>query len=326
MKKIIGFCLITFFMSAAFAQNIVYAPLYIADEENMLFHDGKEFYVYNWLNNNYAKLPEQYIKNTKEGYTIVTFPWNSDGEFNFTTRVLIPGENYTIGMYYQGNPGKRPDDFYEVVAGKKNSGLKSIAFYDKRVKVSSSSYLTEDVNGNKIEYKPENLFKFLDYLDHRISVNRFAIPWVEGKNDYGIGESITFEFKNEVNAFNVINGYVDPYNLNLYKNNSRVKKLKIENLATGKSWIEDFEDKIYINRIESESPSKSFKITIMDVYKGSKYKDTCITAIFSDPDWPKIAKKASTYFEEYINGGNLVSFEKLNEMPYIDPNDPVNGR
>lgn len=326
MKKNLALCLISLLMTVASAQNVVYAPLYIADEENMLIHDGKDFYVYNTLNNNYSKLPQKNIKITKEGYTVVTFPWNSMGKFNYTTRVLIPGENYTIGMYYQGTPDKRPEDFYEVIAGKKNSGIKSIIFYDKRVKVSSTSYLTEEVNGNKIEYRPENLFKFLDYLDHHISVNRFAIPWVEGKKDYGIGESITFEFENEVTAFNIINGYVDPYDLNLYKNNSRVKKLKIENLTTGETWIENFEDKIYIKRIVSDTPSKSFKISIADVYKGSRYKDTCITAIFSDPNWPRIDQKANTYYENYFASGNSVPFEKLNETPYVDPDDPVNGR
>ena len=87
----------------------------------------------------------------------------------------------------------------------------------------------------------------------------------------------------------------------------------------------DFEDKIYINRIISDSPSKSYKITIMEVYEGRKYKDTCITAIFSDTTWWKANEKASTYYKDY-KSGTLVDFNDLNKRPYIDPNDPVYGK
>lgn len=215
------------------------------------------------------------------------------------------------------------DEYYEIVSGE--SIANNSYPYNKNVKVSSTSYYSETVRGYRIDYSPANLFKFVQSMDRSEYVYNYSIPWVEGKDDYGIGESIEFEFEKEVSAFNIINGYVDPYNLSLFKNNSRVKKLKVENLTTGKSWLVDFEDKIYINRIVSDAPSKAYKITIMDVYEGRKYKDTCITAIFTDTSWFRAQEKACTYYEDF-KSGTLVDFKDLNKKPYIDPNDPIYGR
>lgn len=310
-------------MQAVFAEEPVYAPIGLdsSDEYNFVFHDGKEFYVMNQLNGNYAKIPDKYIS-ISDGHIIISYPNNGIGYFKFKNVLVIPGEYYSVEMDYPGEAKKRSDEYYEVVSGKKNGGSYP---FDKNVKVSSTSYYTETVRGYKIDYSPETLFKFIQYLDHSENVYRYPLPWVEGKEDYGIGESISFEFDKEVSAFNIINGYVDPYNLSLFKNNSRVKKLKVENLTSGKSWFVDFDDKIYINRIISDSPSKSYKITIMEVYEGRKYKDTCITAIFSDTTWWRANEKASTYYKNY-KSGKLVDFNDLNKTPYIDPNDPVYGK
>lgn len=50
-------------MQAVFAEEPVYVPIGLgsSDEYNFAFHDGKEFYVMNQLNGNYAKIPDKYI-------------------------------------------------------------------------------------------------------------------------------------------------------------------------------------------------------------------------------------------------------------------------
>lgn len=324
MKKIGVIFVFAMLMMSVFAEEVVYAPIGLgsSDETNFVFHDGKDFYVANQLNGNYAKIPDKYIS-ASDGHVIITYPYNATGEFKLKTVLAIPGEYYSLEMTYPGENQKRSEAYYEAISGKSN--WYSSIFFNKNVKTSSTSHLSETIRGNKVEYSPKNLFKFITYIDHSESVNPYSIPWVEGKDDYGIGESITFEFETEVSAFNVINGYVDSYNLSLFKNNSRVKKLKVENLTSGKSWLVDFEDKIYINRIISDAPSKSYKITIMEVYEGRKYKDTCITAIFTDTTWWRANEKASTYYKNF-KSRTLVDFNDLNKRPYIDPNDPINGK
>lgn len=323
MKKI-GIIFVYFFIIlSVFAEEPVYAPIgAVADDTiNFVFHDGKAFFVYNPLTGNYAKLPDDNIS-VSDGHIIITYPYNAIGSFKYSSILVIPGEYYSVKMDYPGKSQKRDNIYYEIVTGKL-TGYDTYPF-NKNVKTSSTSYYTETIRGYNIKYSPDNLFKFIQSLDREQFANSYSLPWVEGKDDYGIGESITFEFENEVSAFNVINGYVDPYNLNLFKNNSRVKKLKVENLTTGKSWFVDFEDKIYINRIISDAPSKSYKITIAEVYEGRKYKDTCITAIFTDTTWWHSKEKACTYYKDYMEG-TLVDFYDLNKQPYIDPKDPING-
>ena len=56
------------------------------------------------------------------------------------------------------------------------------------------------------------------------------IPWVEGKEDYGIGEYLEFELNQDIyknNSYNgwiirILNGYVNPEKPHLYKENSNI--------------------------------------------------------------------------------------------------------
>lgn len=194
MKKI-GFILIfSILILSTFAEKTVYDPAGISsnDDRNFIFHDGKDFFVKNQLNNNYAKIPDEYIS-TEDGHILITYPYNAIGKLKLHTVLLIPGEYYSVEMIYPGKSTKRSNKYYEVVSGK-SKGFSSYPF-DKNVKSSATSFYKETIRGYDIEYSPDNLFKFIQYLDHVEFVNPDSLPWVEGKEDYGIGESITFEME-----------------------------------------------------------------------------------------------------------------------------------
>lgn len=148
--------------------------------------------------------------------------------------------------------------------------------------VSASSYLVQ--GGTK--YTPENL------IDHNEST-----PWVEGSEGDGISEWVKFENTRVVNGKNVAmteyvkgmyicNGYGKTEEL--YYSNNRVKEIRIE-FSNGKSITAKLEDgdkfpqKIDFGEyIETDA----IKITILGVYKGNKFDDTCISEIsFYDTDW-----------------------------------------
>ena len=65
-------------------------------------------------------------------------------------------------------------------------------------------------------------------------------PWVENDSEYGIGEYLEFslsgmtssEKKRESSGFFLFNGFVSWKNPSLYEKNSRIKRLKIEDLLT----------------------------------------------------------------------------------------------
>ena len=131
--------------------------------------------------------------------------------------------------------------------------------------ISATSELRE---GSKV-YTVQNLSNF-----------KLDSPWCEASEDYGIGEKIRLS----INARNliIISGYVSAKKPYLFENNSRPKIITISFL---KSKIQkEFELK------DSPNPqiinldglyNEEIEIVIKDVYLGKKYKDTCISTIFS---------------------------------------------
>ncbi len=114
--------------------------------------------------------------------------------------------------------------------------------------------------------------------------------WIEGKEDYGIGEYIEYFFlanSPPVTTVKIINGYIK--NKNAWKENSRVKKLKLY-INNKPSAILDLKDTVAFQEFKLSSPLQSkiqgsdlvLKFEIMEVYPGDKYKDVAITEIEFD--------------------------------------------
>lgn len=105
--------------------------------------------------------------------------------------------------------------------------------------------------------------------------------WVEGAEGDGIGEWLEFEAAgiHEVSGIKLINGYAKSEDL--YYANNRIKKLRIE--LPGVTTIEkSLEDGIFDYQIidfEKVIDVKNIIITILEVYPGNKYNDTCISEI-----------------------------------------------
>ncbi len=105
-------------------------------------------------------------------------------------------------------------------------------------------------------------------------------PWVEAKSDYGIGEYLLLDANGSI--LYIFNGYVSYDKPYLYSYNSRIKKMKI-------SFVDDISKAAMLFEIEdSPNPQKlnlkeriqgKIKIEILDVYPGTKYKDTCLNGI-----------------------------------------------
>ncbi|WP_299711167.1 hypothetical protein [uncultured Tenacibaculum sp.] len=155
--------------------------------------------------------------------------------------------------------------------------------YLKKIKVSSQ------LKGN---YKKSYLFD-----------GNFNTAWVEGKKGAGIGEKIEIELDNyNLAAICLVNGYTK--NANTYLENNRLKKIKVEkefidyndpNKTQSSSFEKTFEDKKFssintdnfydlVTKVADFGDGylkiKKVTITILEVYKGTKYNDTCITELF----------------------------------------------
>lgn len=103
-------------------------------------------------------------------------------------------------------------------------------------------------------------------------------PWVESVKGDGIGEYIKIDY-DQTEGLIISNGYVSYDKPYLYESNNRVKVFEVYNQDNMK--IQE------ISLIDTPNPqvfkiyvkSKSLKLVIKEVYKGSKWDDTCVNFI-----------------------------------------------
>lgn len=135
-----------------------------------------------------------------------------------------------------------------------------------------SSYLIER---NK-SYPVENLSKLV-----------VDTPWVEGVKGDGIGEGFTIQGKQFDKPLGpylmLINGYISYEKPYLYKQNNRIKKIKVTGLKSGNSRILDVLDTPHPQTVDISfiTQPEDIRIEIADVYKGTKYDDTCLHYCFA---------------------------------------------
>ena len=135
-------------------------------------------------------------------------------------------------------------------------------YFPKNIK--SSSYLTEGKN----KYLPDNM--------NNCEIEKV---WVEGIKGYGIGEKI-YLLKSDFRTLIILNGYISFNKPYLYEQNSRVKKLKIIDKINKKEFIVGLKDTPNPQKILSgELLERELILEILEVYKGNKYEDTCISLI-----------------------------------------------
>lgn len=108
-----------------------------------------------------------------------------------------------------------------------------------------------------------------------------STAWVEGKDGDGIGEWVKLETGETVTitGIEILNGYHKTEEL--FFANNRAKKVLIE-FSDGTKIEKVLTDGYYQNNqvnIGKKVTTQYIKVTILEVYKGSKYSDTCITEI-----------------------------------------------
>jgi hypothetical protein len=137
-------------------------------------------------------------------------------------------------------------------------------------KITASSELKE----NDINYRADNLFN-----------KGNLAPWVEGVSGDGIGQAIRIEFKTPLvfglNGIYISNGFIDYNRPYLYEYNNRIKKIRVSYIGYNEYKefeIEDIPNFQYIHLDMNYKPNIVL-IEIVEVYKGSRWEDTCINNI-----------------------------------------------
>lgn len=112
--------------------------------------------------------------------------------------------------------------------------------------------------------------------------------WAEGAPDDGVGESLTLTLDQprKVSRIGVRNGYVrrDGSTEELYSANNRVAEFAVS-INGGKPFTAPLPDELLKRRLffiplpTDTPPVKTIQLTIQKVYRGTKYRDTCVSAI-----------------------------------------------
>lgn len=115
------------------------------------------------------------------------------------------------------------------------------------------------------------------YTVDNLSESVMDTPWVEGVPGNGIGEGFTIE-RVYTDYLLIVNGYISYKKPYLYKQNGRIKKLKVTGLTSSEERILEVLDTPHPQTIDISFITKNedIRVEIAEVYEGTKYDDTCL--------------------------------------------------
>jgi len=161
------------------------------------------------------------------------------------------------------------------------TSTKAELFENEIKKITSSKYLSEVINNKLVNYDPINLFRHYDQgcKCHPYSWKQNSIPFcIPGTEDYKTA-FIDIEFSKPLKSISILNGFIDPNNLKLYQQNSRVEVMEVFDVDHKITYSLLFKDEVYFNNLVFTKKTRHIKVTIKNIFEGTKYKDICISAI-----------------------------------------------
>ena len=272
MKKILLFFLIIFCVNLCFSENFSLCGTYFPDlysTVDVLTIDETSISLKYEVD--IDKKVIDYQKQYKDGLLFLKLsqiiPKDFHEDFYYRNQEIETNDEVLI---LAGNEVKKTDNvlLFATTAGFENDCpfiFPMFHFEVGRVYTDSSSYLKEK---NK-NYPVENLDKY--YVDS---------PWVEGVKGDGIGEGFTIKNTTKIvyPYILIMNGYISYRKPYLYKQNNRIKKIKVTGIKSGKSEVLNVLDTPHPQTVNISfiSEPEDIRIEIADVYKGTKYDDTCL--------------------------------------------------
>lgn len=128
--------------------------------------------------------------------------------------------------------------------------------------------------------KNRNIEDIEDVVDYFLTDYNKDYSYLTGVK---ITEDTINNYYNKINQIAIINGYAKTDEL--WKNNGRVKKLKVT-VDNKEEYILELEDtkdlQLFDLSYKNDSIKKkiNFKFEILEVYSGEKYEDTCLTSLY----------------------------------------------
>ena len=140
---------------------------------------------------------------------------------------------------------------------------------------------SEKISGKTVNYSIENLMKSVVWgaREEPYWYNNNSTPFVTKRGNSGIGEKIKIEFVKPQKEISILGGYVNIKRQDLFRSNNRLKRIRITDFDSRYSIECNFEDIAMFHTFKFEKEIKNMEIEILEVYKGTKYDDTCISGL-----------------------------------------------
>lgn len=280
MKKIKLLFLILFMSFFLYSENFSlvgnYTPeLYSTIEEFLIGKDNVE-YVFRKTKEKvkvgykFQKIDNQLFIKMEKSFPLKIHQNYQTIDFTPDDKLLILAGNELDFEYLRGNEVKKKNRvlLFATTAGFDDKWpfiYEMFSFTERIVRKyeDCSSYLIERTK----EYPINNL-------------NSFAVdtPWIEGVKGDGIGEGFTIKNDKIYPYLLIMNGYISYKKPYLYKQNNRIKKIKVTGVKSVKTAILDVLDTPHPQTVDISflNEPEDIRIEIADVYKGTKYDDTCL--------------------------------------------------
>lgn len=239
------------------------------------------------------------LQGKQKGDVVTEIEIQYDMEFHYIFTVLgindthhpsyqIPADwNYQLGVAYTKNFYTEGNNNEESDAGKLYGFLEKFADWSGHYLIGSRMFYTNAEASSTLEQQGQ-----FAYAAGNATVCARFCTWCEGAPGDGIGEFIELRQLyygpgEEVLTFNelcIVNGYAE--NEKKWQENNRVKRLNLyyEDVYMGTITLEDtikpqYIDLTPLNLTVGNAREATFRFEIAEVYKGTKYEDTCITGI-----------------------------------------------
>ena len=158
---------------------------------------------------------------------------------------------------------------YSVFCGMRTRQISSIKVPD---------VLEENLGGKKIVYDTADMQEY--YIlgaEGEVYFDTHAKPWATSKNP--VGMTVEMEFNSRQHQIVILNGYVNPLKRHLYKENRRIKRIRVSGTSESKgnfSFEEEIEDVVHFHQIDIPARTSEVEIEILEFYEGEKYQDLCV--------------------------------------------------
>ena len=208
----------------------------------------------------------------------------------------------TSNLYYKFSYKVNENGFVEVFCNDKKfflleddityvvESMNGMPVLDKSqlLSIKSSGNFSEKINGKVVDYNAENLRTAVIWGGREDPFWYYDLnePFVTKRGNSGIGEYIELKFAHPQKSISILGGFVRTSRQDLFRKNNRIKRVLIKDLDSGYSVEKEFEDLAMFQTIIFDKYLSNIRIEIKEVYKGSKYEDTCISGIMISYFYP----------------------------------------